>query len=151
VAELDVKEAEVVLPERVVNPPDSNLTRFDKPTEVAHENIARLEDDMYAKAHQIIKDVLDFREVDLEDTDAALVRWIAEGMEPEEAQKRLQLAIAGWNKAAEMPGGVKLAQETFVGITKARSNQPTQHVHFHAEFVRLPEPQKYPELIEESD
>ncbi len=150
-ADVEVIEAVDVLPDRVLNPPKANMTKGQRKDAVAHQNIARIEDDLFSKSYQVVSDVLDFRDIDMEDPDAALNRWISEGMDPEEARKRLQLAIAGWSKAGDMPGGVKLAQETLVGIMKARSNQPAQHVHFHATFEEMPTRQTYEELVEETD
>ncbi len=150
-AETEVIEAVDVLPDRVLNPPKANMTKGQRRDEVAHHNIARIEDELFTKSYQVVSDVLDFRDVDLDNPGATMDAWIAEGMDPVEAKKRLRLAESGWNKAGEMPGGVKLAQDTLVGIMKARSNQPAQHIHLSATFIEMPPRQTYEELVEETE
>jgi len=143
-----------VLTARVIDPKPANMLKFREATYNAEVNVGALEDDIYDKAFQIIRDVLDFRELDPEDPKSVQLvvdRWVREGQSRDEAEKRVRLAKSGWNKPSEMAAGVKLAQETFVGITKARSKQPVVHAHFSAEFKLVPAPQTYPELLEETD
>ena len=151
-SETDLKEE--VTTTRVIEPSPSRMTKFQRSTAVSQTNIAAIEDDIYDTSFRVIKEVLDFRDVnpalEPDEVDPVLEQWIAE-MGVEEATKRYRLAMAGWNKPADMPAGVKLAQETFVGITKARSKQPVQHVQINAQFVTLAPPVEYPELIEESE
>jgi hypothetical protein len=112
-----------------------------------------MEDDLYEKSFKTVREVLDFRDIDMTDdkTRARSLREWTKVHGAEEGLRRFQLALSGWQSAKEMPAGVKLAQEMFTGITKARSKQPTQHVHIKAEYVALQAVQQYPELLENND
>ena len=137
---------------RVIEPAPANLTKYEQKSHAGLGEVAALEDDIYAKSHQVIKDVLAFRDVDPEDKESeenTVSRWVSEGMDREEARKRFRLATSGWYKASEAPMGVALAKDMFASITKARSKETTQHIHLTANYVVLPAPTEYPEQIEE--
>lgn len=156
---LDAKGPEVLdakgpVTVRVIDPPAANLANYKKQDHQAHKNLARIEDDIYDTSFKVVRDALDFREIDTTTEESAkltLDRWADEMGSLHEAQKRYQVAKSGWQSAKNMPAGVKLAQELFVGITKARAKQPAQHVHITAKYVAMPVQQQYPELLEEND
>jgi hypothetical protein len=140
-----------VLPTRELRPaPEGKLTKGQKASIQAHKNMSVIEDDLFARAHQVVSDVLAFRDLDLDDMEGTLAKWTEE-LGAEEARKKWQLAKAAWKKKSEMPGGIAASIETFVGISKSRSKQPMHVGEMKAVFITMNAPVEYPEIVEESD
>lgn len=105
------------------------------------ERLARMldaEDAMLDRASQLIDAFMAFHEVAPDATEPP-PHWISEfGLEG--ARQRLEVAKRGWANAGEMPGGVKLAQMTYVGIQKARGRSSSIRAHNLNVAIQLPAP-----------
>lgn len=110
----------------------------EKKRELRLARMLEAEDQMLARAAGVMDAFLSFHEVDPEATEPPPA-WIAEyGLEG--ARQRLEVARRGWAPQSEMPGGVKLAQMTYVGIQKARGRSAAIRAHNLNVAIQLPAP-----------
>lgn len=150
----------------IVEPEPSNLTKAEKNKLVVHNRIKAVEDDIFDKAMNVVSDTLDFAQIHpgvgpdaseeakaaVEAHNGALVeRWAAEMGSHAAAAQRFRIAQQGWATAGQMPGGIKLAQETFVGIAKARAKDVTVQIGELKAIVMMPQSATANRLLEGSD
>ncbi len=137
--ETDVEE---VVAELVEEAPAPKLTRAGRRHLAAHDRIRHVEDELLEKAQNVIEDVLDFAEIDpaSEDGNEELIqRWSKELGSRAAALKRYRIALAGWASSAQAPAGIKIAQETYIGITKARAKEVTVNIGTLNAVVMMPQ------------
>lgn len=110
----------------------------EKKRELRLQKMLEVEDEMLQRAAGVLDAFLSFHEVDPEATEPPAA-WIAE-YGREGARQRLEVARRGWAPQNEMPGGVKLAQMTYVGIQKARGRSGAIRAHNLNVAIQLPAP-----------
>lgn len=160
----DVKtEMESAVAELVVEPELVKLTKQERNLKKVDDRIASVEDDILEQATSVIANALHFADIHpgvaLDAPEEAklavelhneelIALWTTKMGSRSEALKRFRLAQAAWGTAGQMPGGIKLAQETFVGITKARSKDVTVQIGELKAIVMLPQSATATKLLE---
>ncbi len=156
-------EIETVVAELVDEPSPVRLTKAERREKQAHERIRAVEDSLMERAQSVVSYTLDFMEIATPDSDSedaklaaqlsndALKRkWALEMGSDAAAAKRFRVALSGWARSAEMPGAIKVAQDLYVGITKARAKETNIHINeLNANFISMPLPASINKLLED--
>lgn len=127
-----------------VPPPPSEgvLVGEDRNSESKREmRLARMlevEDTIMQNAAGIIHAILAAQEICPEQPEPP-PHWISEYGEAA-AKQRLEVARQGWKPASEMTTMVKVAQQTYVGISKARGHKMSLRAHNLNVQIQLPAP-----------
>lgn len=91
----------------------------EKAKEARLARIEELENAVFEKAVGVVEGILDFRNVRHDQTEPP-PEWIAE-YGPEEAERRLALAKAGWLPPSVQPAGAQIALRAMAGIARGRN------------------------------
>lgn len=145
--ETDTEEA---IAELVEEAPAPKLTRSERRALAAHERIRHVEDELLEKSQSVVEDVLDFAEIDPSgDNEELIQQWAREMGSRQAAERRYRIALAGWASNAQAPAGIKIAQETYLGITKARAKEVTVNIGTLNAVVMMPQCETANKLLED--
>jgi hypothetical protein len=117
-----------------------------KPQATSALAIRAVEDEIYVESVTTVRDALRFNEIDHEWTEPP-VEWVAE-LGEHEAKKRFRLARYGCMPGKDVPFGLKLAQDTLVGIAKARATEKAGPKTLNMIYVKISAPMPEFEEVE---
>jgi hypothetical protein len=111
-----------------------------KPSKLAEsvDTIRAVEDEIHKESANVLRGVLAFSEVDPA-WESPPDDWIA-AYGQVEAEKRFRLAKYALMNAKEAPVGLKLAKDTFVGMSKARAAEKGGARTLNMTFVQMSRP-----------
>lgn len=108
--------------------------------------IKSIEDELLLEVSTIVRDAMCFRDIE-PNAEFAPAEWyqsmvdkIGDGPAKDEAAKRFRMAKAAWMNSKEAPVGLKLAQNTMIGIIKARAteDQAPRPLNVAVQIVQAP-------------
>lgn len=104
------------------------------------ETLKAVEDKVLEDSISIVQHCLNFAEMGFDENGREIVPEEWDDLPLREKEKRIRLAKAVWMPSADVPHGVKMAQETMIGIIKSRAKEQSGTKVLHIENATFPSP-----------
>lgn len=135
VVEADPSSIEVV---------DRKLEPVKTADELAMERLQGYEDEIFAKASEIVDGTLRFQDIDPENP-VPPQEWLDELGTKEAVEKRMRIAKSSWMSSKDAPFALQAAKALVVGIIKARSTERAAPKSLNVVAITVNNRSDYPE------